>query len=267
VNAPVSYATAEAARAYVKRVLARPPAKAPGSVYVICVPGLPRSAAWPSVSEALGKLLPGAQLLTFDDIYPASAADGLTDAARRAVLHPPLEARVERIAATARGAVVVPRKALHRETGEQRYLLGYSARMEAEGLIALGLPVLVLAPGGPLGWPDVRVHAAPPPASPRLAMEIDVPAPPAAGVVLPTVAASYQALGLPRPRPRRRPPSQPGPSRSHPGRTNGSHHHSADNRVRVLPRASHPPEVAPLPQSGIPVPMPPVGSGAVGHPR
>lgn len=206
-RAPVSYAAADEARAYVARVLSRPPASSPASVYVIAVPSLPRSPAWPVVAEALGKLLPGAGLLTFTDVFAAAApAEG-----RPAPLAPGVEERIPRIAGQARGAVVIPRKVRHPETGARRYLLGYAARLEAEGLLSLGLPVLVLVPGGLVGWPDVRVHAAPPPASPWVPLELDMPEPPPEGITLPTVAASYRALGLGRPRPWR-PPRAPRPA-------------------------------------------------------
>jgi hypothetical protein len=217
-DAPASYATQAQARAYVARVLGRSPARSPASVYVIAVPSLPRSPAWPGLAEALGKQLPGVRLLTFADVFPAEAAAESATVpaeARAAALAPAVQERVPRIAEQARGAVVIPRKVRHPETGALRYLLGYAARLEAEGLLSLGLPVLVLVPGGLVGWPDVRVHAAAAPASPRVPLEIDVPKAPAEGVILPTVAASYRALGLARPRPWR-PPRAPRPNGTKP---------------------------------------------------
>jgi hypothetical protein len=208
---PVSYAAADEARAYVARVLSRPPAPAPASVYVIAVPSLPRSPAWPVIAEALGKLLPGARLLTFADVFAPAAPGTVPAEGRAAALAPAAQERVPRIAEQARGAVVIPRKVRHPDTGARRYLLGYAARLEAEGLLALGLPVLVLVPGGLVAWPDVSVHAAAAPASPWVPLEIDMPEPPPEGVMLPTVAASYRALGLGRPH-RWRPPRAPRPA-------------------------------------------------------
>lgn len=203
---PVSYATADEARAYVMRVLSRPPAKAPASVYVIASPTLYGSPAWPAIAEALDTLLPGAGLLTFNDVFPPGAVPAeVVREARAAALHPPVQQRVPRIAERVRGAVVIPRKSVPPGASSPRYLLGYAASLEAAGLFALGLPVLVFAPGGMLAWPDVRAHPAVEPHPSYATVELDVPPAPPQGVLLPTVAASYRALGLPRPRPRRPP--------------------------------------------------------------
>jgi hypothetical protein len=197
--APASYATREHAAAYVRRVLARPPAEAPAPVYLIVSPTLTRAEAWPKLLEAVRRLLPGCELLTYAEVFtPAEQAEGV-----------PVADRIKRIASAARGAVVLARvSATNSPTGRRRYLLGYSARLEAEGVLAAGLPVLVLAPGGLVAWPDVRVHPAAPPVATHNPIELDMPEPPREGVILPTVAASYRALGLPRPRPWR-PPRPP----------------------------------------------------------
>jgi hypothetical protein len=99
---------------------------------------------------------------------------------------------------------VIPRTVLG-ESGV-RYLIGYAARLEAAGLVAAGRPVLVLAPGGLLGWPDVRVRNGEPPVPEFAPLELDMPAQPRGAPLLPTVAASYRALGLPRPSPSRSTP-------------------------------------------------------------
>jgi hypothetical protein len=200
--APASYATREQAGAYVRRVLSRPPATSPAPVYLIASPGLLRSEAWPKITAALGYQLPGAQLLSYRDVFTAAeAAEGV-----------PVADRIERIATVARGAVVLPRSsATNSPDGRTRYLLGYSARLEAEGLLAAALPVLVFTPGGLVAWPDVRVRPAAAPVSVYNPLELDIPAPSPSGALLPTVAASYRALGLPRPRPRPGRPRRPAP--------------------------------------------------------
>jgi hypothetical protein len=200
---PASYATREHAAAYVRRVLARSPAVSPAPVYVIVSPSLMRAEAWPKLLGAVRGLLPGCELLGYADVFtPAEQAEGV-----------PVADRVKRIVSAARGAVVLARvSATNSPTGGPRYLIGYSARLEAEGLLAAGLPVLVLVPGGLVAWPDVRTHPAEAPVSVHNPIELVVPAPPREGVVLATVAASYRALGLPRPRPWR-PPRPPRPRR------------------------------------------------------
>lgn len=191
-----SYATRAEADAYVRRVLARPPAAWPAPVYVIAAPTLTRAEAWPALVAAVRALLPGCELLGYAEVFtPAEQAHGV-----------PVADRIKRIAQAARGAVVLARvSATNSPTGRPRHLIGYSARLEAEGLLAAGLPVLVLVPGGLITWADVRAHPAAPPASMFNPIELDIPEAPSRGVILPTVAASYRVLGLPRPRPWRPP--------------------------------------------------------------
>lgn len=195
MSAPVSYATADDARAYVERILRRPrpPTGRPAPAYLIAPSARINSSAWPKLRGAVEKLLPGCPLLEFGDVFGDS--------------HPPAEARVPMIARRAGGAVVIPRAA---HVGERvRYLIGYAARLEAAGLVAAGRPVLVLAPGGMLAWPDVRVRPGEPPTPEFAPLELDMPAQPVGAPVLPTVAASYRALGLPSPSPRRPPSARP----------------------------------------------------------
>lgn len=194
--APPTYATAEQARAYVARVLARPAPSSPAPVYLIAPTDLRKSAAWPRIAPALAALLPGCRLAGFHDVW-AGLAPGTA---------PDVDTRIERIAAEFGGALVIPRR-VNPEGLPPRYLLGYAARAEAEQLAARGLPVLVLAPrAGLVAWPDVRVHPAAAPAPTWYPLELDMPAP-GPGTTLPTVAASYRALGLGRP------PAVPAPGR------------------------------------------------------
>lgn len=182
---PPSYATAEQARAYVARVLSRPRPKPP-RVYLIAPAGSQKSRAWPKVMRVVRALLRGAEAIDYHQMFPHSDSG--------------LEDRVARIAAELSGALVITRRWTDNATGAPpRYLTGYAARQEADALAELGVPVLVLAPGGTVAWPDVRAHRAE--GTPRwLPIEIDLPAPPP-GAILPTVAASYRALGIAPPRP------------------------------------------------------------------
>jgi hypothetical protein len=212
-DAPASYATRDEARVYVARVLWHPPPDGPAPVYLIHPSGLDASPAWGKIMLSLERLLPGCPLLTFRDVFTrertaAEAGPGKKPAILRV---PPVEERIPLIAAAARGAVVLPRttrNAAPEGARRPRYLLGYAARLEALGLIAACRAVLVLAPGGLVAWPDVRVHPAGEGVGHRNPLEIDMPEAPRGGIVLPTVAASYRALGLGRPRPWR-PPRPP----------------------------------------------------------
>jgi hypothetical protein len=208
---PASYATRDQAAAYVSRVLARRPPTSPAPVYLIAAPALMYAAPWSRLLGVLAKLLPGCELLAYRDVFtPAEQAAGIA-----------LEARLERITRAAGGAVVVPSTTRPDEHGRRLYRLGYAARLEAEGVLAAGRPVLVLAPGGLVAWPDVRVHAATGRHSIFAPLELDMPEAPPRGVVLPTVAASYRALGLGRPKPWRppRPPRSPPRPSGEAGRT------------------------------------------------
>jgi hypothetical protein len=191
--APPSYATRDEARAYTARVLARPPRPGPVRVYLIASPWLRKRESWPALHRAATGALHGAELLEFADVFGKG---------RVAV-----EKRVPRIAEAAHAALVLPR-AVHAPDEPVRYLIGYAAAAEARELAALGVPVLVFAPGGLAAWPDVRTHAAAEPHPFWLAVELDMPALPAEP--LPTVAAAFRAIGLPPPRPPRpRPPVPP----------------------------------------------------------
>ena len=187
---PLSYATAAQARAYVAAVLARPvPAGRAPRVYLITAPGLVQTPGWPKLRPAITAQLPGAELLDFADVFgPKPGKVHVTD-------------RVPQIIAGCDGALVVPRR-YRRTDGAFGFLVGDAATDEAERLTAAGLPVLVLMTRGMAAWPDVRTR--PIPGARRL--DLDLPAPLPAGRVLPTLAASYRALGVslpppPRPRP------------------------------------------------------------------
>ena len=198
---PVSYATADEARAYVMRVLSRPPAKAPASVYVIASPTLYGSPAWPAIAEALDTLLPGAGLLTFNDVFPPGRR------ARRG-----RQGGAGRRASPARAAAGAPdRRARPRRRGDppqvgaprcQQPPVPTRVRRQprGRGTLALGLPVLGFAPGGMLAWPDVRAHPAAESPPSYATVELDVPPAPPQGVLLPTVGASHRAPASPRPR-------------------------------------------------------------------
>jgi hypothetical protein len=160
-------------------------------VYLIAAARSQKSAAWPKIMRAVRAKLPGAEVTHYHEFFPSG--DGGVDA------------RVARIAAELSGALVIAQRWTDQDTGTVRYLLGYAARQEADALAALGVPVLVLTPETVAAWPDVRVRPAE--NAPRwLPVEMDMPAPPR-GALLPTVAASYRALGIapPGPRPAPRP--------------------------------------------------------------
>ena len=186
---PPSWATAGEARAYVAAVLGRAQARgaqpARPAVYLICPPAMSgRRGNLRSLLPALRSLLPGAELLTYADVF---AAEG------RALQVPE---RVARLAAEVSGAVVLPRQ-WRKPGGPERAVIGEAARAEALGLVALGVPVLVFAGAALVAWPDVRLVEAPSGRPPRFPWLVELPA--GSGVILPTLAASYRAMGLAEP--------------------------------------------------------------------
>jgi hypothetical protein len=190
---PPSYATADEARAYVARVLSRRVPKSPEGnprLYLIAPAGSPKSPPWPNLLKVARAKFPRAELADYHEVWPARNDGGV-------------DARVERIAAEFSGALVLCRQ-FTVSSGEILHLLGYAARQEADKLAALGVPVLVLAPSGIVTWADCRAWANPDP-PPWLPITVDMPEVPE-GRTLPTVAASYRALGIapPGPRPARK---------------------------------------------------------------
>lgn len=191
MSPPPSYATADEARAYVARVLSRRAPKAADGkprLYLISPAGTPKSKPYPKLLKVAAAKFPGAQLADYHDVWPKRIDGGVAD-------------RVSRIAAEFSGALVLCRQFTMHTSGEVVHLLGYAAKQEADSLAALGVPVLVLAPSGVVTWADVRPWANPEP-PPWLPITVDMPAPPE-GAVLPTVAASYRALGIDNPGPRK----------------------------------------------------------------
>jgi hypothetical protein len=194
-GAPASYATRDEARAYMARVLARPAPATPGEVYLIARPGRPAARSIAKLLPTLAAMLPGAELVGHADVFGRGAAVEVPE-------------RVERLAARVRGAVVIPRWL----PAQEAWVIGPSARAEAVGLVAAGVPVLVLTPRGLVAWPDVRAREVPEyPQHARWAL--DLPAP-ARWRELPTVAASLRAIGVRPPRPGAR--RRPGPARGAP---------------------------------------------------
>ena len=186
---PPTYGTRAGAVAYVEAVRARAEARPVVGrplVYLIHAPGT--GGALVAVKAFLRRTLPGARLVDYGDVFGEVRP------------HPGTRRRVAQLAAEVAGAVVIPR-AWREADGSVRHLLGPAARIEADQLAALGVPVLVVSPAGLVAWPDVRVSGAPQPGPRRLPWLVELPAP---GVrVLPTVAASYAALGIVRPVPDR----------------------------------------------------------------
>jgi hypothetical protein len=197
-----TFADRDAARAYIARVLSRPrpPEGEPPKVYLIVYPRLRENAErWAKLEPALRATLRGAELVGYRDVFGRRQRDAAQ--------------RIAGIAASCSGALVVPYAWRREDT--LRHLIGYPARLEAEGLAAEGVPVLVFTPRGLAAWPDVLVRPAGEPLPPPyLSQEVILPDLPEAP--LPTVAASFRALGL-QPPARSRPPSpRPGSGRPAP---------------------------------------------------
>jgi hypothetical protein len=192
--APVTYGTAEGAREYVRAVLARPvPAGACARLYLIAAPTLSNSPAWEPIRATLVNRMPGAVLVQYRDLFGRPSRP------------PHVTGRVDVIAAECAGAVVVPVR-YSRPGGPAQYFIGPAAADEARRLVALAVPVLVLAPGDMAAWPDVALRELPPD-EPRLRhTRYEVLMPARAPRPLPTVAASYRAVGIAPPRPQ---PSRP----------------------------------------------------------
>jgi len=186
--APASYATADQARAYVAGVLSRPAPAVPPRVYLIVRPKLfADKERWAKIGPALRAKLPGAELVTYRDLFGRQQR--------------PAAERVEGIEAECAGAVVVPFVSRWPDL-PVRYLIGYAGRLEADELCAAGVPVLVFTPRGMAAWPDVLVQPAGEPLPPpHLSQELFLPELP--DRPLPTVAASYRAMGLSLPAPRK----------------------------------------------------------------
>jgi hypothetical protein len=178
---PPSYATADAARAYVSAILAAAPSAPAGPVYVATHPG-PRKRRR-ALQARLADVLPGADLAGWLDLpaetlaaLAAPAAPGTRPAMRSAYL-----------AATHPGLVVVAVK-----VGGSR-VVGPGILAEVAAFTAQARPVLVFTGRRLVAWVDCRVRPVPAPTS-AVAAWLDVPAETPA--VLPTVAASCRALGL-----------------------------------------------------------------------
>lgn len=187
MNTAPSYASAQEARAYVARVLARPRPASPPRIYVIASAQAPQSAAWPTVMRAARAKFPGCELANYYEVFRQSDRG--------------LDHRLGVIAEFA-AALVITRPWADLATGRRSHVLGYGARQEADALTRLGMPVLVLTPSGLAAWPDVRVRPAEGTPS-YLPIEVQMPAGAPPPGLLPTVAASYRALGIAPPRPRK----------------------------------------------------------------
>jgi len=168
---PISYATADQARAYVGG-LVRGPADAP--VYLIASPAVRKGDRWARWTAELEKLLPGLRLTSWREL-----PESLTGV--------PADERPGRLARTLRGAIVVPDK--HRD----RRWIGCVAAAEARAFADVGRPVLVYADGRLTAWPDCRVVEGQADAPKFTPIEILVPA--EAPRMLPTLDASLRVLG------------------------------------------------------------------------
>lgn len=170
---PVTYGTADAARAYVAAVLGWA-ALPDGPVYVSAAPEVAGLRRWAALAGRLAGLLPGVPLAGWADARPPAGLDRAQRAAYLAATHP---------------AVVVV--ALRRGPGRP---LGYGVLAEAEAFAAQGRPVLVFTGRRLAAWPDCRTRPVPPAKGRPLAAWLDVPAAPPR--TLPTFIASLRALGI-----------------------------------------------------------------------
>lgn len=180
---PVSYATRDDAAAYVVRLADPvPPVDPAAPVYLIAAPFDRESDWWRYLVGVVARLLPGPALVAWEGV---PSAHGITDPAARSAA----------LVALHRGAVVVPhRLSSDRRRGDRRRLIGRAAQREAESFAAAGRPVLVTTGRRLVAWPDVNRVKATAPYPGVWPIEIGLPAPPPAP--LPTMAASFRALGL-----------------------------------------------------------------------
>lgn len=179
VNRPITYATAEQAKAYVTAVQRRPVAHLTDrSAYVITHPG---KSAEPMIPVA-ARLMPGVRLVRYGMIFPGAP---VPDAAERA----------EEIERKCTGAIVLPSR--QGSKGAFRFLLGHAATTEANALASMGVPVLVLGPGGLIAWPDAGrpgILSVGPGQPSRTVLEL--PARPPDVRLLPTLLVSLRVLGI-----------------------------------------------------------------------
>jgi hypothetical protein len=168
---PVSYATRDQARAYVTS-LTRTQSTAPA--YLIASPAARDSHCWPRWTAELAALLPGLELITWQDL--PDSFTGITAGQRPA-----------RLASALRAAIVLPDK------DQGRRWIGRTAAAEARAFLEAGKPVLVYAEGRLTAWPDcclARRRAGAPNFTP---LEVLIPA--ASPRPLPTLDASLRILG------------------------------------------------------------------------
>jgi hypothetical protein len=171
---PPSYATADAARAYVAAILAAAPSAPAGPLYVATHPG--RRDTRRMMTARLAAALPGAEVAGWLDL-PADVRAGLGTP----------DVRSSYLAATCRGLVVVAAKV----RGSR--VVGPGMLAEVAAFAAQARPVLVFTGRRVVAWVDCRVRPVPEP-SRAVAAWLDVPA--EAPGPLPTVAASCRALGV-----------------------------------------------------------------------
>lgn len=175
---PVTYATEQEARAYVARIMAAGPVRAPA--YLAAAPSARMSAGWPELAARAAALLPGAELHDWTGAAPLLAC----------VASPRLAVAL----AETHSALVV---FADRAGADGRRTVGPGILAESEAFTAAGRPVLVFTGRRMAAWPDVLVT----PVTrgerrprPHAVAWVDVPAPP--GRPLPTLAASLRVLGI-----------------------------------------------------------------------
>jgi len=172
---PVTYGTADAARAYVAAVLgAAGELTQLGPAYLSAAPQVRALPRWPELRAALAAMLPGVPLADWSE-----------------VTMPELTGRDERaawLAAHHRAVVVV---SLREGT---RRPVGPGVLAEAQAFAAASRPVLVFTGRRLAAWPDCRTRPAPTRRGWPVAVWLDVPDMPPRP--LPTLAASLRALGV-----------------------------------------------------------------------
>lgn len=174
---PVTYATIEQARVYVTAVQKRAARLGSGerTAYVIAHPGKVSDRMIPVAA----KLLDRVRLVRYAVVFPGTPGLDAT-------------ARAEVIEQQCTGAVVIPVRAS--DKGVTRYVLGKAAVTEADTLAGMGVPVLMLGPGGLVCWADVGRPVAE--REDRLRSRLDMPACPADPRRLPTLLVSLRALNI-----------------------------------------------------------------------